>query len=274
MRHVNLDQLERITKRRCIDALEAAEKELRELATEEERKAYIKKNYKKWTKLSPFLWVLGYCKCWYSEVPLKFGEGQVEHFRPKNEVWKSDHTGYWWLAFCVSNFRYAHSTVNTRRTDYCTDKKVGKGCYFPLANGDDDRATSDKEMNKENGKIILLDPTVASDCRLIRFLDSGRPEPEFDEDEDSWRHKRAKLSIDYYHLDDGTWNGQRKEVMKAVGKLCDDLLDLDSATESEKEEELIEEIMNRIHPFSKFSSAAFQVVRSKGFFEQVKGVGV
>ena len=271
MRHIDLGQLETIAKREALDELKAAEKELARKRTERTRKKYINDNYEKWTAIANFLWLLGNCKCWYSEALLGDGDGEVEHFRPKNNVWKSTHTGYWWLAFCVDNLRFACRKVNTRRTDFCTDEKAGKGCYFPIRGGDANRAFSKPDMPKERGNNVLLDPAVPADCRLLRFMENGRPEPEFSESDDAWKHRRALESIGYYHLDDGQWNRRRRNLMKEVSLLCDRLFALGP---NDDEDELIDTIMEKIHPNAEFSSAAFQVVKAKGFYERVKGVGV
>ena len=73
-------------------------------------------------------------KCWYCESPVDRADNAVDHFRPKGRV--SDavnpHTGYRWLAFDRSNFRYACTFCNSRRKDVVNGTAGGKADRFPL----------------------------------------------------------------------------------------------------------------------------------------------
>ena len=211
------------------------------------------------------LWKLGCLKCWYSEAELKADQGEVEHFRPKKKVWKSTppHGGYWWRAFDWHNFRLAHPDVNKRRKDYSTDEVAGKGCYFPLR---DELKRASNLADEVNEEPILLDPTVAHDCLLLCFDESsGKPIPRYkpEDDIDSWRYRRAKESINFYHLDEGTWNANRADLMLEVGILCDQIHAASLKGDTTEYNKLCDSLGKYIGSHSEFSSAATQVLNDK-----------
>lgn len=263
MRHIAKSHLQRLVD---LSSLEKACKDIAAIEDPDLRAQFIVDNAELWSKIKPALWNLGCCKCWYSEAVLQQQEGHVEHYRPKKRVASARHSGYWWDAFDWNNLRLAHPTVNVRVTDYLTGLKAGKGTYFPLH--DPDRRAISKATESEE-RAVLLDPTVSEDCRLLCFeSSSGRPIPRFSAEENPWNHQRAKDSIEYYHLDEGTWNFKRKDLMDDVGVLCDKILaafEVDPALY----EKLIAELMEYIHSFSEFSAAAYQVVREKGIVERL-----
>ncbi len=92
-----------------------------------DRSEFIKQHEAECSNLRGSLWIVGHMKCWYSEASLQEGEGHVEHYRPKKRLTGTGHKGYWWRAFDWKNLRLAHPTVNLRKTDYLTGKRVGKG---------------------------------------------------------------------------------------------------------------------------------------------------
>ena len=193
----------------------------------------------------------------------------MEHFRPKKKIAKVAHTGYWWDAFDWTNLRLAHPTVNVRVTDYLTGKLVGKGTYFPLR--DEAQRATDK-AGEVNELAVLLDPTVVSDCRLLSFeLSSGRPVPRYKKDEDEWKFQRAALSIDFYHLDEGTWIVDRKDLIDETSVLCDELIAVAAAVprDDERYELLVADLLERVDHLAEFSSVALQVLYEKGVLDVV-----
>lgn len=265
MRYINNSHLPRLANLHDIDA---ANGEIGGL-DEEARNNYIDDHYELWSALKPALWALGSCKCWYSEAVIQEQEGQVEHFRPKKRLWGAQHKGYWWRAFDWTNLRLAHPTVNLRVTDYLTKEKAGKGAYFPLRDPEQ-RATT--EADEGNEVPVLLDPANPEDCKLLCFdSNNGKPVPRYSPEEDEWRHERAARSIEYYHLDEGTWNYKRKDLMDEIGVLCDVIIDCSSTGPHDQErlDVLIGELSVYLEPLSEFTSAAWQVVREKGIIEQV-----
>jgi hypothetical protein len=234
---------------------------------EADRSNFIDEHEPECSAVRTGLWAIGCMKCWYSEAQLQEGEGHVEHYRPKRRLWGAKHDGYWWRAFDWRNLRLAHSTVNLRRTDYLTKRKVGKGSYFPLRDANTRATNLAGEANEEP---LLLDPIVPTDTRLLYFDEaSGAPRPRYKKKDDDWLYERAEKSIDYYHLDEGTWNEQRADLMAEVRKLCEQLEEI--ATVEPRDEDAynrkIDEIVAYISPFAEFSSACLQVVREKGLLE-------
>lgn len=272
MRPIKADELRRVAKQEKLDALSAAKEALKDM-TPEARAEFISKNDKLWTALLHDLWVIGNQKCWYSEVKLEAEMGEVEHFRPKKKVWKSDppHHGYWWRAFDWNNFRLAHPLVNKRRKDYSTEQVAGKGCYFPLREENRRAAAEDQENGEEP---ILLDPIKGADCSLICFdTNSGKPIPRYKASDDghAWLHQRAKQTINYYHLDEGTWNAKRADLMRDVGIACDRALEAKAVGDELAYLRLVEEIMGFMNEAAEFSTATTQVIAEKGMLNNMFG---
>jgi len=268
MRYVDKRQLRRLVDLTDIDNAKAEILTLPEC----DRGDFIDNNGTRWSALKLGLWQLGNMKCWYSEDELQEQQGHVEHFRPKKKphgLNGEPHHGYWWRAFDWNNYRLSHPTSNVRIKDYLTGKKVGKGAYFPLKIGDT-RATSEVQERLENP--VLLDPTVAGDCRLICFdTNSGKPLPTFSKEQDEWKNQRAVESIAYYHLDEGTWNYKRKDLMDDVSKLCERLIQAESEDERDQNrcDELTDELISYIDQHQPFTAACLQVIRENGLLEAV-----
>jgi hypothetical protein len=235
--------------------------------SQENRKQFIDDHEAECSAMRDALWHVGYTKCWYSEASLQQPEGQVEHYRPKKRLSGAGHAGYWWRAFDWENLRLAHPTVNRRKTDYLTGKRVGKGSYFPLR---DEATRAQDPAEEENEEPVLLDPTVPADTLLICFSEeSGAPRPRCKKDQNEWCYERAEESIDYYHLDEGTWNAKRADLMAAVRKLCDQLeiIALQNPRDEGAYNHKINEIVGFISPYAEFSAACLQVVRERGLLE-------
>lgn len=267
MKAVKIKQLPRL-----VDpaAIEKANKEIVAFKDDEEALSkFIDDRADEYRKLREALWHLGSMKCWYSEAKLQEQQGQVEHFRPKKKVAKVKHPGYWWDAFDWGNLRLAHPTVNVRVTDYLTGKLAGKGTYFPLR--DEMQRATDK-AGEANEQVVLLDPTVIGDCRLLSFdLSSGRPVPRFKKEVDEWKFQRADLSIDFYHLAEATWVVDRKDLIDETSELCDDLISVAAAVprDVERYELLVADLLERIDHLAEFSSVALQVLFEKGVLDVV-----
>lgn len=265
MRYINNRHLRHLAD---LSGIEAAKREIANL-DEPARSQYIDNHPDIWAGLRQALWTLGCCKCWYSEVSLQVQEGHIEHYRPKKRLWGAHHSGYWWCAFDWTNLRVAHSTVNLRVTDYLSGKKAGKGSYFPLRDGNHRAQSEAEEIHEEP---VLLDPTKPADCKSLCFdSNDGKPVPRYSKEVDEWRYTRARDSIEYYHLDEGTWNYKRKDLMDEVGVLCDKVIDIAYQEPPDRDDydRLLDELLVYLEPFSEFSSAALQVVREKGLIEHI-----
>lgn len=141
---------------------------------------------------------VSYGKCWYCESRQERADNSVDHYRPKSL--------YPWLAFKLSNFRYACTFCNSRRTNPETGASGGKGNHFPLFNGP--RATKPAQLNAED--TVLLDPCRGADPGLLDFRDDGRPCAKYPDK--PRRCARAKQSIRYYHLDHPDLVESRRQV--------------------------------------------------------------
>ncbi len=231
------------------------------------RNAFIKAHEPECSALRNALWAVGHTKCWYSEASLQECEGHVEHYRPKKRLHGAGHDGYWWRAFDWENLRLAHPTVNRRKTDYLTGKRAGKGSYFPLR---DEARRAKSRADEANEEPVLLDPVIPTDTRLICFSgESGAPRPTYSKEQNEWFHERAEQSIDYFHLDEASWNVKRADLMAEVRVLCDQLEQLAAAQPRDEAayNKQIDEIVTYISPFAEFSSACLQVLREKGLLE-------
>ena len=150
-----------------------------------------------WRELKSALADLLHNKCWYCETPVERSDNAVDHFRPKNHV--SDaaqpHSGYRWLAFDRSNFRYACTYCNSRRKDVETGTAGGKADRFPLLN-EARRLYVSGPLKQE--QPMLLDPCELTDWRLLGCQqENGHP---CATSTDPVAKQRAEVSIDVYHL--------------------------------------------------------------------------
>lgn len=266
MRHVKSGGIPKLVD---VTPLAALQGELADVDDPAERARFIQRHARAWTALRPAMWGLNGCKCWYSEALLQEQQGHIEHYRPKSGVAGEDHSGYWWRAFDWTNFRLAHPTVNVRVTDYLTGALAGKGTYFPLKEGNV-RALREVDENVE--EPVLLDPTKAGDCRLLCFeLTSGKPMPRIAKVADAWRHQRAADSIRFYHLDEGTWNVQRKDLIDDVQKLCKQIERQFAALPADQAEyeASVDELSTYLNHTAEFSSVALQVVLDRGLLEHI-----
>lgn len=182
-----------------------------------DRAKYFKRN-SAWNDLYAHLSELSGHKCWYSEAPENSSEWSVDHFRPKNESKNENNEiileeGYWWLAYYWKNYRLSGSLVNLCRKDrfHDDDEVYGKGAFFPLdlTKG----ATAQPyDMDCECEIPLLLDPINPFDVTLVSFDKDGGVYETYNEDDDLWKHTRAKLSIKYYGLDHEPIKRGRRKV--------------------------------------------------------------
>lgn len=172
-----------------------------------------------WRELKNGLADLLHDKCWYCESVVDRSDNAVDHFRPKNRV--SDaanpHAGYRWLAFDISNFRYACTYCNSRRKDVEGGTAGGKADRFPLLN-EAQRVYNAGPTRQE--RPTLLDPCNPTDWQLLGCRqENGKPcaatlEPV--------AKQRAEVSIEVYHLDYGpTCNRRHGYAVQLVSDVDD-----------------------------------------------------
>lgn len=156
-----------------------------------------------WKELKPQLAKLFNYKCWYTEAPQAGTDVDVDHYRPKGRVAElrtqgNSHPGYWWLAFKPKNYRYSCIVANRRRRDVDTAHTGGKADHFPIA--DELQRAWCSNDDCDNEQPDLLDPCKATDTALLTFKDDGEAMERYDSATHPRLHRRAKTSINYYHL--------------------------------------------------------------------------
>jgi hypothetical protein len=145
-------------------------------------------------------------KCWYSESPENSSEWEIDHFRPKAQSKQENSIiirddGYWWLSCHWKNFRLAGSLINKLRKDRFVkdkDEVLGKGNFFPLEPNSPVAQVGDYYCTCEHP--MFLDPTIARDCALLSFDETGEVFPRYSSKDDIIKHKRAEISITHYGL--------------------------------------------------------------------------
>jgi hypothetical protein len=162
-----------------------------------------------WSDIKAVFMRLQFNKCAFCEFPLG-GEfagkatQDVEHFRPKNAVkaWPKKSkkppyafdtggtgSGYYWLAYDLSNYAAACKACNTAR----------KSNYFPIASARGAAASTAAELNASEHPYLVFPLGEADDDpeSLITFeglvaLPAGQ--------EDGHAHRRGRITIDFFAL--------------------------------------------------------------------------
>lgn len=150
-----------------------------------------------WRELKNGLADLFHDKCWYCEVSVVRSDNAVDHFRPKGRVSDAHnpHSGYRWLAFTQSNFRYACTFCNCRRKDVDGGTAGGKADRFPLID-EASRVYVEGPLGAERPE--LLDPCELGDWKLLGCKkENGKPCATSQSPE---QLRRAEISIEIYHL--------------------------------------------------------------------------
>ncbi|QWA10375.1 hypothetical protein GTU79_24665 [Sodalis ligni] len=182
------------------------------------RKKAINSKSDVWGTMSQILSGLSFGKCWYCESTELRSDNPVDHFRPKGKVAECpEHPGYWWLAFEWSNFRYSCTYCNSRRVD--TETSGGKQDHFPIL--------PPPMWNKSRDDVfienpVLLDPTDIDDVNLLTFNINGEACPNVD-DNSSPLYRRAKESVELYHLNHVPTKNARKRICQKVRMLVSNI---------------------------------------------------
>lgn len=182
-----------------LDKVAALQAELEQLGTSEERKAFIDDHSAVWGEIKDKLLEMSHGKCWYSEAPDAVSDWHVDHFRPKKRALdedKTEHEGYYWLAFDWKNYRVAGSYPNSPHRDGKGETR-GKWDYFPLVDGcaraDWDHRDCDQEI------CLLLDPASQNDPKLMTFDEEGVPAPS--DSDNAIVVKKVATTVHYLYLD-------------------------------------------------------------------------
>lgn len=229
MRYINISKIEDLLSKEQKDALLSAAQMVKDLVQKDgESVEDFKKRRIDIINNHSFLWanVKGIyekffgCKCWYSESKNPGSSKDMDHFRPKAEVFEDDsHPGYWWLAFDWENYRYSCQFSNRLKKNPETAITGGKGSHFPLFENGSKACRPTDDHKSENH--VLLDPCVAGDFRLLSFEENGKPiiHPKFNGDSDSER--RVRESIKYMNLDYPAFNEERGLLYKEIKEIIE-----------------------------------------------------
>ena len=187
----------------------ALQAELDKLGTADERKAFIDAHSDVWGEIKDKLLEMSHGKCWYSEAPDAVSDWHVDHFRPKKralDVDKTEHEGYYWLAFDWKNYRIAGSYPNSPHKD---EEGVtrGKWDYFPLANGCERADWDHRDCGQEI--CLLLDPANENDPKLLTFDEEGIPIPS--DPANPIGKKKVETTVHYLYLDSPRLIAARKK---------------------------------------------------------------
>jgi len=177
---------------------------------------YMRQHARLWSNVSSALEAASGGKCWYCETARNRSNYGVDHFRPKSRVTECpQHPGYWWLAFDLSNFRLACTYCNERRVAETT--AGGKAGHFPLL------IEARRCMNPAGciaqEQPILLDPLDPSDPPLLKFLMSGDVMPRMPQNIDAIAYRRARDSIEIFHLHEARLVRGRGDKIRLVSSL-------------------------------------------------------
>ena len=168
-----------------------------------------------WREMKPSLEALSHGKCWYCESKEIRSDNAVDHFRPKSRVKECpDHCGYWWVAFEISNYRFACTFCNSRRIDEEGHTEGGKQDHFPLE--DEERRAHSPQDRLGRERPMLLDPLCAGDPSIIWFDESGRAVPNPSRCNVTHTKQRAEVSLRLLHLNQGALCDRRADLCRTI----------------------------------------------------------
>jgi len=212
------------------------------------------KNHWRSPELVTWLSDINFEKCWYTETKFGGDYQEVEHYRPKKGTKNRDgkdhltHSGYYWLAFELSNYRLCKSRPNRK-----------KGTFFPIV---DERLRANSNAESWRDEVpFFLDPLKASDILLLSFNDNGVPVAQDGIHQTDLN--RVKFTIEKYFLDETVLNKRRSQTWQASRALYYSYLNLTKeandtnsvASRTKAEDELLR-LKEMFTPDAEFSSVA------------------
>ena len=223
----------------------------------------IKNIGNKWSSLKrTFVKEFG-AKCWYTESPQIGTDFDVDHFCPKGRVKDAagsivknavqQHSGYWWKAFDINNYRYSCIYANRSRDE------GGKVDYFPLS--DESKRSWNQNSPCDYEYHQILDPCFLDDVKLLSFeIETGKTSPAVTAEEDPAGFEKVRLSKTLLNLDHETITPHRLQAIKAaqsairylklISSLNDDDLDDDDRNGITEAKDKLKELCNRKNAFS------------------------
>lgn len=232
----------------------------------------IDKYEKHWRSPELITWLssLSHDKCWYTETYFGGDYQEVEHFRPKKNTKNKDgtnhvaHSGYYWLAFDLDNYRLCKRRPNAK-----------KGTFFPVI--DERFRASNEAEDWRDEKPLFLDPLGDEDCLLLSFDDNGKPVPSSDlEPQDV---ERVQFTIDKYYLDEDVLNRRRADTWSTCRLLYNKYLNAmkdiksspnDKVSARAKAEEDLKKLKSMLDSKMEFSSVAKEALIKTGEMMAIK----
>jgi predicted metal-dependent hydrolase len=149
----------------------------------------------------------------------------------------------------------------------------GKGCHFPLL--DENLRVPDNAPASTAGELpALIDPFIKADIQLLDYaVEDGKVVERFTKEQDSTKYLRANISIDLYHLNEGTLIRDRHELQVAIQHLAERIEELeeirsrDGGLTDKQDAEysgLINQIGELINSASRFSAFARACLSQNG----------
>lgn len=170
-------------------------------------------------------------KCAFCNQVPKGSPLQVEHFRPKNGVRNTTHTGYYWLGYEWTNLLYACGNCNS-----------SKDTHFPLLKGiarvpNPAWISTDKfELNEclcysnslKAEKYLLINPEIDNPEKYLFYEADGKI---------GFHNYRGEISIEKYNLnrDELYLDGRKQLLDKLIKKLAKRLKNYSNGNRSLRE---------------------------------------
>ena len=198
-------------------------------------------------------------KCAYCEARLGEVDWQVEHFRPKGSVAeRSDHPGYYWLAYTWENLYPSCVPCNQSRQDKplwddpVVDATDGKADQFPVEDEAFRAMGPGDDLALE--RPLLLDPCDDDPETDFIYTTLGEIEP-------APGNLQAQESIRIFHLARRRLRDQRKEQIDAVIVMLKLIRRLRQIDDPAKVQQLEGEVEARIFSDSSLFAGAARFVR-------------
>lgn len=181
------------------------------------KKSLAKNGSAHWSRVKTYLENFSNRKCWYTESKNPGCRNEIEHFRPKGQVYEHNilKHWYWFLAFNPINYRLSSQFPNQLNTNPLLGNTGGKGDNFPLVN---EANRAHKLTNIRIEQPMLLDPCNRYDCELLSFNPDGRPTIAKRFEHDALAKERVKISNLVLNLDFPTFNEDREGIYNKIRK--------------------------------------------------------
>lgn len=223
-----------------------------------EKKKLIETGTIHWSRIKGYFEEVSNRKCWYTESKNPGCHNDVEHFRPKGQVYEGRifKHWYWFLAFNPINYRLSSQFSNQRNHNPVLGITGGKGDHFPLC---DESKYAHRFCDIREEEPILLDPCNRYDTELLVFNPDGRPTIARRFEHNALAKERVKISNLLLNLDFPTFNEDREAIYNKIKKI---VLTGDSNIDNiALIEHLKEELRELMHEDSAYSKAAECYVR-------------